>query len=225
MICFVIALNGEAEPVIANMTEVKETIEYDKRVVRGKIDGVATAIIVCNVGKVNAATATQYAIDRLGADAIINTGTAGGLNDGLQVANIYGISHAVQYDFDLVQLNGTTIGTLNEYNEAYLPISTVDGLPLKKLATGDRFNDDKKDYLLLTNELKADVRDMEGGAIAQVCRHANVPFYSFKVISDIAGSGSTTEQFLSNLALCGKAVEKNIKAIFRSVYEKNTVVL
>ena len=169
------------------------------------------------MGKVNAAAGTQYAIDCLGADKIINAGFAGGLNGGTKVGAVYGISHAAQYDFDLAAINGTPVGTLNEYPEPYMELATRPLFPLKKLATGDRFNDDKADYEFLTETLGADIRDMEGGAIAHVCRHAGVPCYSFKVISDVAGSGSTTEQFLKNIALCAEVLGENTEKIFEAV--------
>ena len=217
MVIFVIAMDSEAKPLIDNMTGVTRTRVYEKNIVSGKLCGQDVRAVICGVGKVNAAAGAQYAIDRLNADIIVNIGVAGGLNDGTRVGKIYGISSAVQYDFDLVQLNHTKIGTLNEFEENYIPIQTRSLFPLKKLATGDRFNDSGEDFRLLTNVLGADIRDMEGGAIAQVCKHAGVPFYSFKAISDVAGSGSTTKQYLNNLNACALSIDKEIKNIFEAV--------
>ena len=76
------------------------------------------------------------------------------------------------------------MGTLNEYSEPYLPLSLTPIYPLMKVGTGDRFNDDIADFNLLTKELGADIRDMELGAIAHVCRHASLPCYAFKAISE-----------------------------------------
>ena len=210
---FVIAMDKEAQPVL-NAINIERDITYcGKRLVTGKLSGESIGIVICGVGKVNAACGTQIAIDELGADAIINVGVAGGLNGGVKVGEIYAISDVVQYDFDLTQLNGTKIGTLDECSENYLPLALSDRCPAKKLATGDRFNDSKQDYRHLTEVLHADVRDMECGAIAQVCMHANVPCYSFKIISDLAGSGSTTDQYLKNLSLCFKTLERELKNI------------
>ena len=210
-------MDSEAEPLLHRMKEIKACAVHGRKVVRGKLNGENTAVVVCGVGKVNAAAGTQYAIDCLGADKIINLGVAGGLNGGTEVGKIYGVSHAVQYDFDLVSLNGTPMGTLNEYAEPYLKLAEIPLYPAKKLGTGDRFNDDEGDFLLLTKELKADVRDMEGGAIAHVCAHAGVPCYAFKAISDVAGAGSTPEQFARNLALCAKALGESVESIFAAV--------
>lgn len=217
MTVFVIAMESEARPVIEKMQGTAESFAHGRKVVRGKLCGKDTAVIVCGVGKTNAAAGTQYAVDCLGADKIINVGFAGGLNGETKVGNVYCISRAAQYDFDLAAINDTPVGTLNEYDEPYMELDSCPLYPSKKLATGDRFNDDKSDFEFLTGTLGADIRDMEGGAVAHVCRHADVPCYSFKVISDVAGSGSTTEQFLQNIALCAKALGENVTKIFEAV--------
>lgn len=216
MKCFVIAMDSEAEPVISAMKIKKDYVAYCKRVVCGTLYGEKIAVIVCGVGKVNAACGAQYAIDCLKASVIINIGVAGGLNGTVKIAHMYSVLAVVQYDFDLVQLNGGAIGTLNECTENYLPLSVAAGFDAKRVATGDRFNDDPKDYKLLTEVLKADIREMELGAIAQVCMHAGVKCYSFKAISDLAGSGSTTEQFLKNIKICFVAITENLEKIVKT---------
>ena len=210
-------MESEAAPVVANMTELTEATVCGRHVYTGKLCGRDAAVIVCGVGKVNAACGAQLAADRYSADCVINVGVAGGLNGGCKVGEIYAISHAVQYDFDLVQLNGTPMGTLNEFKERYLPLSVAGGRPQKRLATGDRFNDDRRDFELITGDMHADIRDMECGAIVQACIHAGIAVYSFKAISDVAGSGSTTEQFTRNLALCAERLKADICGIFADV--------
>lgn len=213
MKCFVIAMEKEAAPVISALETERDFTFCGKRVLTGELYGQRVGIVICGIGKVNAACGTQIAIDELGAEIIINLGVAGGLNGSLEVGNIYSVSSAVQYDYDLTQLNGTEIGTLDECKENYLPLCHVPCYPCKRLATGDRFNDSVQDYKLLTEFLNADIRDMEGGAIAQVCMHAGVKCYQFKIISDLAGSGCTTEQYFNNLSLCFETLKRELKNI------------
>ena len=104
-----------------------------KRVLTGELYGVRCGVVVCGVGKVNAAMGAQIAIDELGAEVIINIGYAGGLNGSLEVGKIYEISHAVQYDFDLTQLNGTKIGTLDECKENFWRLTHSPSIRLKSL--------------------------------------------------------------------------------------------
>lgn len=223
---FIIAMESEAKAVFENLTDLTKKTVNGKKIITGNLFDEKVGVVLCGVGKVNAAVGTQYAIDAMNADCIINLGVAGGLNDTMQISKIYSIESAVQYDFDLVQLNGTQIGTLNEFKTPYLPLKTCNEYPLKKLGTGDRFNDDEKDFILLTKTLDADIRDMECGAIVQTCTHADIPVYSFKAISDLAGSGSTTEQFLNNTAKCINNLTSELKNIMRSINEneKNTII-
>lgn len=217
MKCFVIAMQKEAVPLIEAMKIEKDYTVCNKRVVTGTAFGVQIAVVVCGVGKVNAASGTQYAIDCLGATEIINLGVAGGLNGAVEVGKIYSVSAVVQYDFDLVQINGGKIGTLDGFTDNYLPLTPTKGFEWRYAATGDRFNDDGKDFLLLTEELGADIREMELGAIAQVCVNAEVECRSFKIISDLAKSGSTFEQYCKNLELCFAAMRNNLEKIVKAV--------
>ncbi len=219
MKCFVIAMQKEADPILEKFETEKDYSAGNKRVMLGKLCGRRTGIVVCGVGKVNAASGTQYAIDCLNATEIINIGVAGGLNKSVCVGNIYSVSAAVQYDFDLVQLNGGKIkmGTLEGFTENYLPLTPTEGFEQRKVGTGDRFNDDYRDFLLLTEELGADIRDMELGAIAQVCILSRVPCRALKIISDVAGSGSTTEQYAKNLDTCFVSLKNNLEKIVGAV--------
>ena len=215
MIGAVIAMQSEAEILLDQMQISRSLTVSGKRIYVGKAFGKDIAVCVCGVGKVNGALGAQLLISKFGAEKLINFGVAGGLNDSTKLCQIYQISGAVQFDFDLVQLNGTKIGTLNEYQENYLMLNLLP-LPFekRKLGTADRFNDSIDDYNLLTKELEADIRDMEGGAIVQAAFAATMPIYSFKAISDVAGSGSTTEQYLANK---DKALA-NLKAVLPEIF-------
>ncbi len=202
MIGCVIAMESEAEILLDCMDIENIQTIYGKTVHFGKAFGKDVLLVICGVGKVNAAVGACAAISK-GADVILNFGVAGGLNARTELTEVYLIDKAVQYDFDLTQLNGGKIGTLDEETENYLPLCLPQGLDYARraLASGDRFNDSPLDHTLLTNELNADIRDMEGAAIAQVCKVAGIPFTAVKAVSDVYGSGSTTEQYKKNLRL------------------------
>lgn len=218
MIATIIAMQSEAEILLKNANITKETSIFGKKVYEGVAYGKPFVLVVCGVGKVNAAIGATLALSRYEPSALLNFGVAGGLNPSTALCNVYRINKAVQFDFDLTQLNGGAIGTLDEYDENYLPLSPVcNDLPARALATSDRFNDSAFDYELLTKTLGADIRDMEGGAIVQAGVAANVPVYSVKAISDVAGSGSTTEQFLKNKAEALCNLEKALPRIFAEI--------
>ncbi len=217
MIGAVIAMQSEADILLEQMKVERSLTVSGKNVHIGTAFGKEIAVCVCGVGKVNAALGTQLLISKFDVKKLVNFGVAGGLNSGTELCAVYQISHAVQFDFDLADLNGTSIGTLNEYEEPYLALELSScPFPLKKLGTSDRFNDSKEDYTLLTEVLGADIRDMEGGAIVQAAYAAQLPVFSLKAISDMAGSGSTTEQFLKNKA----AALANLQAALPTFFEE-----
>ncbi len=214
---FVIAMDCEAETVTRHLSDIAETTLYGRKVVTGFLNGEMCAVIVSGVGKSNAAAAASLALAAFNAKILLNAGVAGGLQPSMHVADLYEVKAAVQYDFDLTQLNQTPMGTLNEYQSPFLPLAVTGNFPVVILGTGDRFNDSPKDFELLTSTLGAGVRDMEGGAIAHVALRANIPFYSLKGVSDVAGSGSTTEQYLKNLAAALEKLAAAIPGFFAAV--------
>lgn len=186
--------------------------------------GPTDRLYVCGVGKVNAAAATQRAICE-GATEIWNAGLAGGFGTDVEVGGVYAVNQAVEYDFDLAKLNGTRVGQLNELDTPFLPFSAlpaVPGLPTLRsatpriLATGDRFNDSEEDNALIVRDLGATLRDMEGAAIAHVCLKAQMPCYSLKCVSDVAGDDSMTGQYLVNKERCLERLSSALKLLLSS---------
>ena len=155
-------------------------------------------LIVSGVGKVNAAAATQKAIDQ-GADEIVNCGVSGGLNPAMEVGDVYEVSQAVEYDFDLRMLNGTKLGTHNERTTPYFDCKTTGKYPPRILASGDRFTNNESD-ISDPLSLGATLKDMEGAAIAHVCEINGVPCRMLKCITDVHGKGAMTGQYKDNLA-------------------------
>lgn len=215
-VCIIVAMLKEAEPIVKQFPLITSKKICGKRIFSGKLNGKEVNVIVSGVGKVNAAISTQIAYSHLSADVVINIGVAGGLNDRVQIGEIYEIQEAVQYDFDLREINNTKIGTLDEMSTNYLrfDITQING---KRLATADRFNDSRTDHMLLTELLEADIRDMEGAAIMQACYYSRLECYCYKVISDKFGSGNTVEQYQRNLEICLKKIGEKITAIIQGI--------
>ena len=217
MIGVVIAMQSEADILLDVMKTHRFLTVSGKKIHIGEAFGKEIALCICGVGKVNAALGAQLLVSKFDVKCLLNFGVAGGLNADTELCQVYQIGAAVQFDFDLTQLNGTAMGTLDEYTENYLQLNRLkDVFPIRKLGTADRFNDSPADYKLLTAELRADIRDMEGAAIVQAAYATQLPVYSVKAISDVAGSGSTTEQFLANK---DKALQ-NLKAALPTIFEQ-----
>ena len=199
---FVTAMECEAEAVVRNLSNAVESSLCGRRVVRGTLCGTDTAVVVAGVGKANAASGTQLAISSLGAEAIINVGVAGGLDPGLSVGAVCRASRAVEYDFDLSKVNGSSVGTPDERNTPFFDLAEAGDWPVATVATGDRFTDDECDFAFLRETFGATVRDMELGAIAHTAFRAGIPVYSFKAITNVVGQGPMTGQYKANLSRC-----------------------
>lgn len=181
MRAFVIAMESEAKAVYPALRE-------------------GDRLYISGVGKVNAAMATQKAIDE-GAREIVNAGVCGGFLPTMNVGDVFEVDRSVQYDFDLSDLNKTPIGQLDERQSPYFELSVVspaDGKILQTLATGDHFRNNDDDLPLLKS-LGVTLRDMEGAAIAQVCEKNKIPCRLVKSVTNVQGKGSMTGQYADNL--------------------------
>lgn len=165
---------------------------------RGKINGVACVVVMCGIGKVNAAICTQTMIMKYRPDYIINSGIGGGLTEKTDIGDIVLADSVVQHDMDTTAF-GDPRGLLDlpTGNTVSIPCSdkllkkaraACDELTFKyhigTVATGDQFisNTEKRNELKST--FNAIACEMEGGSIGQTCYRSVVPFIIIRVISD-----------------------------------------
>lgn len=172
---FVIAMESEA-------AAVRPCLKGDDR------------LVVSGIGKVNAALATQKAIDE-GATEIVNAGVCGGFDPKMEVGDVYEVARAVEYDFDLSDLLPIPVGQHSERKTPYFDLSGTE-----TLGTGDHFRDDDVDLPLL-KKLGVTLRDMEGAAIAHVCERNGIKCRLVKSVTNVQGKGLMTGQFHENLKL------------------------
>ncbi len=200
------AMQSEVERLLAAM-ENKETVRAaGADFTRGRIAGKDVVVVMCGIGKVCAGAIAQCMIDRFGVSAIVNTGVAGGLDERLEIGDLVEATDAIQHDFDL-----TAFG----YARGYMPCAGGDKqLPSRFVAdpelsdrfvdaftsagcrgkvirgtvvSGDIFVSDPDLKNALIRDYKAAATEMEGAAIAQICRLNEVPFAVVRAISDLAG--------------------------------------
>jgi adenosylhomocysteine nucleosidase len=178
--------------------------------------GADDRLYVSGIGKVNAAAATQQAIGD-GAREIWNVGVAGGFDAAHDVGDCLVIDRAVEYDFDLSEVNGTRVGVHDERTTPYFACADdfAPHLPRATLATGDRFGDSDADLATLA-DLGATVRDMEGAAVAHVCERNGVPCRVLKSLSDVHGKGSMVGQYQLNRDRALASLSASLREIFRA---------
>lgn len=191
------AMDLEVEAIKAEMenaeTKIISGIPFYIGVLRGK-----SAILArCGIGKVNAAVCAQIMVSVFGVDEIINTGVAGAVAHGIRQNDIVIAESFVQHDVDTSAI-GDPVGFVSTVNKIYFEADRGIAERLKKaigakahavtgiIATGDQFVADKAITAVLRERFNASACDMEGGAIAQVCTLAGMPFGAVRCISDSA---------------------------------------
>jgi 5'-methylthioadenosine nucleosidase len=66
----------------------------------------------------------------------------------------------------------------------------------------------------MMSENNASVKDMEAAAIAYVSELAKVPFFAFKVVTDIVdGDRVTQDEFFENLAAASASLQEKIPKV------------
>lgn len=153
-------------------------------------------IVVSGIGKVRAASATQYLISRYGClDHIYNIGTCGATFQAILSDNTPVIDAVIESDFDTRAIDGDDC----EKNVVKL-IDWQPGKDLKILHTADHFT---------TLAEEDGYYDMEGYAVAKTCELNNIPCTLIKSVTDVINSGAQTDQYHDNIeSACNRAGQK-----------------
>lgn len=182
-----------------SVLENRKEINYEKfRYYTGSIAEHRIILMLCGVGKVNAAVGTALLIDKLHPDYIINTGVAGGFSDKLNLGDIVVSSEVSHHDADITVFNYQH-GQIPDMPAAFgaddllgnlamesLPAGSESGIYRGKIISGDSFiHNDAQIAEIRKNFPDIAAVEMEGSAIAQTCYLFSVPFVVIRSISDL----------------------------------------
>ena len=172
----------------------------------GRMGESRVVLLQCGIGKTNAATGVTNLIMTFHPDCVISTGVAGGIDTKLDVMDVV-IGKDVCYHDVYCGDNcdpGQVQGLPKFFNgdERLVSLATsldtdvhiVPGL----ICTGDQFVTNRDELDVIKEKYPQGLAvDMESAAIAQVCHLWNVPFLSFRIISDTPGVKAHFEQYLN----------------------------
>ena len=154
-------------------------------------------VVYTGVGKVNATYKMTKFVESWGSefpyDLVINYGTAGSRK--IKKKTLVDCTKFVQRDMDVTGLGFMRGETPFEKEPPLMLETKSDFNPIGRNATcgtGDCFVEDKSQYY-------GEVVDMEAYALAKVCYHYDIPFISFKYITDGADE-QAHEDWEKNLA-------------------------
>lgn len=175
------------------------------RLWRTRIDGREVLVVRSGIGLVNAASAAVIALHRVQPDAILSTGSAGGLGGKVHVGDVavgsfcaYSAADARAFGYKLGQVPGMPSNypgeaTLLEGAQAGDMREDYPNVVPGHVTSSDVFVDGERLDALRADFPDATATDMESTAIAQVAYSFGVPFLTARGISDLCGPDAGTE--------------------------------
>lgn len=194
----IVAMKEELDEILKIMNNTIKKDIYNIQYFEGSINETNIIIVESGVGKVNAARITQILIDKLEVEEIINVGSAGALNEELDIGDIVIADKLIQHDFDITAFNHkkgyiTGVGDYIESDKILIErfknsASKIENRTYKikvgTITSGDIFCTDTNMKHKIYSKFNADCVEMEGAAIAQVCYLDKIPFIVIRSISD-----------------------------------------
>ena len=219
-----VEVNKFKEQMLGVSTETFSGVEF----VSGTLWGHPTVVAVSGVGKVNAAICTQTMIMKYEPKFIINSGVAGGLSSGLNIADTVVATSVIQHDMDTSPL-GDPVGFISGLNLVEIPTDEVLSDKLLSAAiksgvhsikgiivSGDQFINSSEKKAFLKETFNAAACEMESAAIGHVCYKNSVPFSILRSISDNADDSSHIS-YTEFVQIAADNLEKIMKSIFEKI--------
>ena len=195
------AMTVEVESLKQQLLNMKCSERAGMTFYEGELEGCPVVVVMCGVGKVNAALCVQVLCDCYGVTHLVNTGVAGSLCAELDIGDLVISKDAMYHDFTCQALNPDYV------------VGQVPGLPVRqfcadevlmdtalaaaqavhpgharigRVASGDQFVAGKAHKEQIIADTGALCTEMEGAAIAHAAWRNGVPFVVIRAISDKA---------------------------------------
>ncbi|WP_139992450.1 5'-methylthioadenosine/S-adenosylhomocysteine nucleosidase [Kurthia sp. Dielmo] len=222
------AMEEEVELLRATLENTTTETIANSEYTQGTYKDKDVILLKSGIGKVNAAMSTTILLEKYQPDVVINTGSAGGYDENLDVGAIV-ISDEVRhhdvdatiFGYEMGQVPQMPVGfkadaRLMEVAEQAVAEVGEHQSATGLITTGDSFMNDPVRVETVRNyfpTMKA--VEMEAAAVAQVCYQFATPFVVIRALSDIAGKQSdiSFDEFLTIAAkhstqVVLKAIEK-----------------
>ena len=197
-IAIITAMDSEFNEILSlydfkDEMEIKVTTVYNHEIY----------LIKSGIGKVNAALATNKAIN-YGADIVITTGLAGGIDDSLKQGDVVLANNVCYHDVWCGEPNQK--GQIQDFplyyelnqklKNTFENLAKDKGYKIGLTVTGDQFLTDAEKLKLIKMDFsKALAVDMESAAVAQTCHINNKTCISLRIISDVVGKSNQVEEY------------------------------
>lgn len=200
------ALDKEVRHILAALNRGSEDAAAGLTIACGELDGLRVVATTAGMGTVNAGAATQHLISAYGADTVIFSGIAGGLNPALHIGDVV-VGRCLRYIDTDTALIAESAPALEEFASTpqlveaaaqalcahgYVAVDEPDGtlspdVPrylCGTIATGDRFITGAALRAAVIEATQADCAEMEGAAVAHIAAKNGVDCLVLRAISD-----------------------------------------
>lgn len=206
------AMEVELEDILKEVQGLSKEEVYGFTFYEGYLRRHPVVLVICGVGKVNAARGTQLLIDRYHPACILNSGVAGGIGENLAIGDIIVAEELVQHDFDVSALGYAKGYLCTGENPSEPTVFKADkdlvnlleraakeeeperSIVKGRIATGDVFIAGSEKKTEIREQFGAAAAEMESAAVAQVASYSGIPFGILRAVSDLA-DGTQVEEY------------------------------
>lgn len=205
------AMTEEVNAMLLQMEHYEKHQHLQSTYYLGELQSKQVILFQSGIAKVNATLATSFILEMFKPRYVINIGSAGGLDQTLNIGDIVISSAVLHHDVD-VTLIGCAYGQLPEMPVAFpadrqlikltqqaiaaTHLNAVQGI----IASGDAFVSSTEQIIRLQKNFPEVIAvDMEAAAVSQTCYLYNTPFVIIRAISDVVTYPENHVDFFSFL--------------------------
>ena len=215
------AMEEEIKTLVEKLADKQEQSIADMKYYTGTINGHEVVLVQSGIGKVQAAVNTAFLANNFHVDCIINSGSAGGIGDGMHVGDVVLSTGTAYHDADSTAF-GYKMGQMPgqpqifeadaHLRAAVKKAAEENDLPVREglIVTGDQFiNSTAKIKQIKGIFPDALCSEMEGAAVGQVAHEFNTPYLVIRAMSDV-GDEEASQSFDEFVIDAGKRSAKMI---------------
>lgn len=192
------AMPQELKILVEHLQDKVEVAVLGRTYYQGRIGQHEVVLVQSGIGKVMSAMSVAILTDRFAVDAIVNTGSAGAVADGIAIGDVVVATHLAYHDVDVTAFGyayGQMAGQELYYPADQVLLEQLTGVLAEQeitshqglIVTGDSFIAGQ-DKIASIKEHFPEVLavEMEGAAIAQAAVNTGKPFLVIRAMSDTA---------------------------------------
>ena len=209
-ISVICAMEEEIRTLLTKLEDVQQHTVAGNTFYKGQLYGHEVTLVESGIGKVQAGMTTAILLAEEKPDVVINTGSAGGIGEGLHIGDVVISSQVAYHDAEatafgylpgqLPQQPQRFEGDANTVKQIEAAAKAVDLQPrVGLIVTGDQFIA-SQDKIKAIKEIYPEALscEMEGAAIGQVATQFGIPFVVIRAMSDVGDedAGVTFDEFI-----------------------------